>query len=157
MPVSSFRFADQRRGFGQEESGLGIDPEGCACQKLDDFLESIPTLFGRLIQLGGAIDRSTGVYRPLIRSLTDLPKIGDAMAKAHERIFLDWLSQSLAFQVADMAAFVRRAGGVGQIRLQLLLAGRGWCDVLPAGLCQTYREHFRSQVELVAPLVERRL
>ncbi len=126
-------------------------------EHLDDFIQGIPTLLGRLIQLGGCLDRDSGIYHPLNQHLKNTAGIGKAMAIAHERILLDWLSSSVAFQISDMAAFVRRNGGSGQIRLRLLLHGTGWSDLMPANLAGVYQQHLQRQIALIAPLAAQRL
>ena len=121
---------------------------------LTETLESIPTLFGRLIRLG-ALSRWTEPSNG--ENYRNEPDFNSLVRQEHQRLLLEWLGKPLSFKVADMAACFRRAGEPGSLRLGMLLKGCGYDDVLPVNAGDATRLHFLGDMQLLALLVAERL
>src|SRR5438477_9969161 len=93
-------------------------------------IESVPTIFGRIVVLASMLNRRSGRYvHPLpVPALQD-PTASDLLREIHERLLVCWLDTTLEYQVDDLVQFLR---GCGEkcISVELDLFRREDCVVL---------------------------
>jgi hypothetical protein len=73
---------------------------------LDQMIEDIPTVFGRLVYLAAMLDLERGVYRhPILSHLRPSTNIDHILRRAHGQIFRRWLELNLRQQQAEITRY----------------------------------------------------
>jgi hypothetical protein len=116
-------------------------------------IESVPTIFGRIVLLASMLNRQSGRYlHPL-----PVPALQDAAAsellrETHERLLICWLDTTLEYQVDDLVRFLRGCGEKCPMVASDLLRREKYSDLLPLKTPETSQKHFLMQIEWVLPL-----
>lgn len=104
--------------------------QGSAAESLRRVLNTIPTVFGRLVYLASLRDPKTGHYSheqlPLFLADGDLDR---TVSQYHNRIFSQWLGCSLADQKNDLGEYLALSGAPRYASYYHNLAPVAACDV----------------------------
>jgi hypothetical protein len=139
---------------GERRAGL---KQG-ALRSLNEMLESIPTLFGRLIKISSTLDLRMQQYQSDdLGVYCAAEDINDVMGQVHQDLLVDWLNRPMGIRVSDMAAYFRREGPFGIRKLRALRDGRGFNQLLPLNIMEIQRRHFHLDMKVLVALVAARL
>ncbi len=161
VAATSFCFVSQHLIVGlpaedAAEEGRIVNVQGLVARHLEGVTAAIPTLIGRIIQMAGARDPFTGLYR--WRELDLLPhqgEVSELVRKEHQRLLWHWLGQSLSYRTADLALWLA-TDGARDLAGKLLLAGK-YDHLLPLRVPESERQHFLMDIEVVVSLVASKL
>ncbi len=156
MQAASFWLDPQPFAFGPVAADTAfqvdaVDLNGLVSRHLQNTLNRIPTLMGRLIKVAGALNPVTGLYRsPEFDRLRYQDDLCNLVRREHERLVWEWLSQPMALRVADMSLWFW--SGQDAVLAQRLLDGKGFEELLPLTVSECHRQHFLVDLQLVVAL-----
>lgn len=118
-----------------------------------ETLESVPTMFGRIVWLANMLDRQSGRYEhPLpFRILRDAA-ISDLLRRTHEQLIISWLDTTAKYRVLDLAQFLQRYQEECFEIASNLLRRNSYADLLPLRIPPMNRDHFLLDMEWALPL-----
>jgi hypothetical protein len=102
----------QKPASGQQPTG-----EASVGALLEQMIEEVPTVFGRLAYLAALYDPHTGAYRhPILNQLLPAGNVDRLLRMAHWRVFGRWVEFTLRQQQGDLTRYL----GYGSLGPELL-------------------------------------
>jgi hypothetical protein len=134
-------------------SGSAPDPSSALNASMEALLEQmideIPTVFGRLTYLASLFDGERETYRhPILGQLMEAPGVDRMLRTAHRRVFLRWLEFSLRQQTGDITRYLG-FGSLGHALLRQLRDRDAFRMLPPPGTASHERVLFSSDLAVI--------
>lgn len=117
---------------------------------VSDALESIPTIFGRLILVASFIDRKEQRYTlPVLEKIYDPAAAQKLLKDSHQDLLLRWLEMSIEIRVKDASAFFRWLGNDDRSTLRNVIRQGDCSSLLPLQVEEMHAAHFETDIRYV--------
>jgi hypothetical protein len=118
-------------------------------------LSKIPTLYGRLMYLGGLRDQNSGIYRHHgLTTAFGREESGKALRESHEQAFAEWLNLPLAEKNLDLAAYLATLEDPPSEAVNHWLRTKTYRSQVPTSARAVERELFYSDLEMLLALIK---
>ena len=125
---------------------------------IEEELQLVPTLFGRLDLIAGMCDPDIRVTRcPLLHAACTQEELTAIIEREQETLVYNWLAKSWEYRVTDISAYYGRQGKQGRSALATMLHKKSYRRLILPSLTKAHGQDFLGHMPLLLELAMQRL